>query len=241
MNYPNRIIKKGEADKKIVKAVQTQLNTLGFGPISVDGDFGNKTVDAVKQFQASQKDEQGNPLKKDGQIGAITWAALFKEVQTNSTSKITAVSDECLKLIQYYEGCKLTAYQDSVKIWTIGIGTTVYPNGRKVNQGDRITQTEAWDFLWHDLTNFMKGVESNTNDNINQGQFDALCSFAYNLGLGNLKSSTLLQKVNANPFDSNIQKEFEKWVNAGGQKLDGLVKRRKAEAYLYFNGKYKQF
>jgi lysozyme len=167
---------------------------------------------------------------------------LFKEIQiSNRPSKITAVSDECLKLIQYYEGCKLTAYPDSVNIWTIGIGTTVYPNGRKVTRGDRITQAEAWYFLWHDLTNFMKGVDSNATDIINQGQYDALCSFAYNVGLGNLKSSTLLNKVNTNPNDSSIQKEFEKWVNAGGQKLDGLVKRRKAEAYLYFNGKYKQF
>jgi lysozyme len=242
MQYPKRVISKNEKDRKIVKAIQTQLNDLGFGLLTVDGDFGNKTAEAVKRFQATQKDAQGNPLVKDGKVGAITWALLFDFVHsTNNTSKIAAVSDECLKLIQYYEGCKLIAYQDSVKIWTIGIGTTVYPNGRKVNQGDRITQAEAWDFLWHDLSNFMKGVDSNTTDNINQGQYDALCSFAYNVGLGNLKSSTLLQKVNANPNDSSIQKEFEKWVNAGGQKLDGLVKRRKAEAYLYFNGKYKKF
>jgi lysozyme len=157
------------------------------------------------------------------------------------TTKITAVSDECLKLIQYYEGCKLTAYKDPVGIWTIGIGTTRYPNGAKVKSGDKITQAQAWDFLWHDLLNFMQGVDSNTTDKINQGQYDALVSFSYNLGIGNLKASTLLKKVNKNTADKTIQTEFEKWVNAGGVQLPGLVKRRKAEAYLYFNGKYKQF
>lgn len=77
MNYPKRIIQKGETDKKIVKAIQTQLNACGCGPITVDGDFGNKTVSAVKLFQSTRRDKNGNPLIADGKIGAITWEALF--------------------------------------------------------------------------------------------------------------------------------------------------------------------
>lgn len=156
-------------------------------------------------------------------------------------SKITAISDECLKLIQNYEGLKLEAYQDSVKVWTIGIGTTIYPNGAKVKKGDKITKLQAWDFLWYDLATFMKGVDTYTTDAITQGQYDALVSFSYNLGLNSLKTSTLLKKVNNNPQDPTIQDEFLKWKFAGGEALAGLLKRRKSEAYLYFNEVYKKF
>ncbi len=77
MNYPNRIIKKGDKDKKVVKAVQEKLNEAGCGPLDVDGDFGNKTLNAVKLFQARSVDENGNALIVDGKIGPITWAVLF--------------------------------------------------------------------------------------------------------------------------------------------------------------------
>lgn len=89
MQYPNRVIKKGEADRVIVKAIQNKLNDMGCGPVEVDGVFGNKSVSAVKQFQATRKDSQGNPLLADGQIGAITWEALFG---TPEVTKTTATS-----------------------------------------------------------------------------------------------------------------------------------------------------
>ena len=72
-------------------------------------------------------------------------------------------------------------------------------------------------------------------DDISQSQFDALVSFAYNLGPNSLKSSTLLKKVNANPSDPTIKDEFLKWTKAGGKVLKGLVLRREAEAALYFS------
>ncbi|MBL8008135.1 MAG: CHAP domain-containing protein [Ignavibacteria bacterium] len=80
MDYPGRVIKKGEKDKKIVRAVQEKLNDSGCGPIDVDGDFGNKTFNAVKLFQARSTDENGNPLIVDGKIGPISWSTLFGEV-----------------------------------------------------------------------------------------------------------------------------------------------------------------
>ncbi|MBK7253270.1 MAG: peptidoglycan-binding protein [Ignavibacteria bacterium] len=79
MNYPNRVIKKGDKDKKVVKAVQEKLNEAGCGPLDVDGDFGNKTFNAVKLFQARSVDENGNALIVDGKIGPITWSVLFGE------------------------------------------------------------------------------------------------------------------------------------------------------------------
>ena len=84
------------------------------------------------------------------------------------------------------------------------------------------------------LVSFENYVDSYCRDDINQNQFDALVSFAYNLGPANLKVSTLLKKINANPEDESIKLEFMKWVKAGGKTLKGLVRRREAEAQLYF-------
>ena len=84
--------------------------------------------------------------------------------------------------------------------------------------------------MWYDLATFMKGVDTYTTDAITQGQYDALVSFSYNLGLNSLKTSTLLKKVNNNPQDPTIQDEFLKWKFAGGEALAGLLKRRKSEA-----------
>jgi lysozyme len=159
---------------------------------------------------------------------------------------ITSVSNNCLQLIKYYEAGTnlqkfLKAYKCPAGIWTIGIGTTIYPNGKRVAPNDQITEQDAHDFLWHDLRNFQQLVDAYTTDAITQSQFDALVCFAYNLGTNALKNSTLLKKVNANVNDETIQTEFLKWVNAGGKPLPGLVKRRNAEAYLYFNNEVKFF
>jgi lysozyme len=94
---------------------------------------------------------------------------------------------------------------------------------------------QAFEFLRFDLRSIQQTVDSYTTDAIDQSQFDSLVSFAYNLGTNALKGSTLLKKVNRNVNDPSIQAEFEKWVNAAGKKLPGLVRRRKAEAWLYFN------
>jgi hypothetical protein len=77
MDYPKRVIQQGEKNAKIVKAVQARLNEVGCGPLEVVGNYGPKTVTAVKLFQSTHRDQLGNPLEIDGKIGAITWAALF--------------------------------------------------------------------------------------------------------------------------------------------------------------------
>lgn len=77
MNYPNKIVKSGETNKTIVKAVQQRLNEVGVGPVEVIGIYGPKTTNAVKLFQATHRDQEGNPLEIDGKIGSVTWAILF--------------------------------------------------------------------------------------------------------------------------------------------------------------------
>ena len=149
--------------------------------------------------------------------------------------RITKSSPELRALIKKFEGCKLSAYLCPAKIPTIGFGSTYYADGKRVKMGDTLTQEQADKLLTDTLITYELFVDVNTRDDITQGMFDALVDFAYNCGNANLKSSTLLKKVNVNPKDSAIQDEFLKWTRANGKILQGLINRRKAEVELYFN------
>jgi lysozyme len=149
--------------------------------------------------------------------------------------KITQTAKAGIDLIKSFEGFRAAPYKCSAGVPTIGYGATFYPGGKKVTMSDAsITEEQAIELLANMLISFEKYVDSYCVDTITQNQFDALVSFAYNLGPANLKSSTLLKKVNANPNDESIRLEFMKWVKAGGKTLTGLVRRREAEANLYF-------
>jgi lysozyme len=145
------------------------------------------------------------------------------------------VSPNGQKLIKSHESCRLTAYKPHSKDrWTVGFGNTFYEDGSAVRQGDKITQDRA-DYLFRIiLGDFEMGVMKLLKVEVTQNQFDALVSFAYNVGLEDMKTSTLLRKVNLNPKDPSIKKEFMRWVNSGGKKLTGLVNRRQSESDLFF-------
>jgi lysozyme len=152
-------------------------------------------------------------------------------------AKITDVSPGCLDLIKHFEGLFLNAYLCPAKVWTIGYGTTIYPNGAKVKSGETCSKQQALDFLKNDLNHFEKAVDAYTRDDVSQQQFDALVSFAYNLGAKNLKDSTLLKVINANPGDLDaIQAQWLRWNKANGAALKGLTRRRYAEFYYYKTG-----
>ena len=138
------------------------------------------------------------------------------------------ISEEGLSLIKQFEGCKLTAYKCPAGVWTIGYGST----GVHVHEGLNITQEYAEQLLRDDLERFEVGVERVVKIEPTQSQFDALCSFAFNLGTGRLEASTLLKRVNARAF-ADAAAEFMKWDKAGGKALTGLTKRRAAEAALF--------
>ena len=149
--------------------------------------------------------------------------------------KITKTGNEGIELIKTFEGFRSAPYKCPAGIPTIGYGATFYPNGKKVTMADKsITEAEATELLKSMLKSFEQYVDSYCIDTITQNQFDALVSFCYNLGPANLKSSTLLKKVNVNPNDPTINAEFMKWTKAGGKTLAGLVRRREAESKLYF-------
>lgn len=150
--------------------------------------------------------------------------------------KVTKISEAGLNLIKSFEGLRLKPYKCSAGVPTIGYGNTFYENKKKVSLTDAaITESRAVELLSWSLTKFEQYVDSYCRDDISQNQFDALVSFCYNVGPANLKASTLLKKVNANPNDPTIRTEFLKWNKAGGRALAGLTRRRTAEADLYFS------
>ncbi|CAI2002408.1 Phage-related lysozyme (muraminidase) [Serratia ficaria] len=144
------------------------------------------------------------------------------------------ISNKGISLIKEFEGCRLKAYQDSVGVWTIGYGWTQPVDGRKIGQGMVIDQATAERLLKCGLVQYEQGVNQLVKVIITQGQFDALVSFAYNLGLRSLSTSTLLRKLNSGDKQGAAD-EFGKWVNAGGVRLNGLVKRREAERELFLS------
>lgn len=139
-------------------------------------------------------------------------------------------------MIRRHEHCVLTAYRNHpTEPWTIGWGNTYYENGEKVKPGDRITRHRA-DQLFGAILfrDFVPVVAKLLARPVNQNQFDALCSLAYNIGTEALKKSTLLKRVNAFPNDEDIRRQFLRWVMPGSKFEKGLTVRRKAEADLYF-------
>lgn len=144
------------------------------------------------------------------------------------------LNDKGKDLIKFYEGCKLVAYKCSAAKDTIGYGNTFYENGTSVKPGDKISQERANELFEIIAKEFADKVTPLIKSAVTPNQFAAITSFAYNAGIGNLKTSTLLKKVNANPNDPTIDLEFKKWDKAGGKVLAGLTKRRASESKLYF-------
>lgn len=135
-----------------------------------------------------------------------------------------------INLIKSFEACKLTAYQDSAGVWTIGYGHT-----SGVESGMKITQAQADAYLKADLKTSENAVNNKVTYSIKQNQFDALVSFTFNVGSGNFGSSTLLKKLNQGDI-TGAANQFDVWIYAGGEVLDGLVRRRAAEKELFLNG-----
>lgn len=136
--------------------------------------------------------------------------------------------------VKTWEGLKLKAYKDIAGIWTIGYGMTFYPNGTSVKAGDTITAKQADEMFAQTLQKFAQGVEDSIKTKVTNNQFAALVSFAYNVGLGAFRKSTLLKLVNENPNNPEIRQQFMRWVYSGGNRVQGLVNRREKEANLYF-------
>lgn len=133
-------------------------------------------------------------------------------------------SSTLIAAIKKFEACALTAYQDSVGVWTIGYGHTA-----DVKRGDKITQYQAEQFLKEDLAKF-EAVADKCKRLSTQGKYDAVLDFIYNCGPANFNASTLKKYIESGRKTWEIQEEFLKWVYAKKVKLGGLVTRRIWEA-----------
>jgi lysozyme len=137
-------------------------------------------------------------------------------------------SEAGLALTRSFEGLRLEAYQDAAGIWTIGYGHT----GADVHAGQKISEFEAEALLRADLAASVACVNRVVEVALSQGQFDALVDFCFNAGRGNFMRSSLLRYVNAREFAAVVV-QFGLWVNAGGVPVEGLVRRRAAEATMF--------
>ena len=156
------------------------------------------------------------------------------------------VSDKTIHMIKHHEGVKTRPYQCPALLWTVGVGHVIDPTHARVPIAERkalpipagwdrtLSMEEVDDILKKDLNRFESGVHRLCPGEITQGQFDALVSFAFNVGLGNLQNSTLRMKHNRKDFDGAAD-EFLKWNKAGGKVLRGLDNRRKDERALYLS------
>lgn len=133
-------------------------------------------------------------------------------------------SDLVIAKIKEFEGFSSTAYRCPAGVWTCGFGTT-----KGITPTTRCTRSEAEQWLKRDLAP-IEAYLNTVAEVDTQGKYDALCSFIFNLGMGNFKNSTLLKKIKAGAATEDIQAQFKRWVYAGGKKLKGLVRRREWEA-----------
>lgn len=132
-------------------------------------------------------------------------------------------SQEGIRLIEEFEGCRLTAYQDSVGVWTIGYGHT-----KNVKRGQAITKQQAEHYLIQDVAKAEKNVSSfDSKYHWNQNQFDALVSFAFNIGSINQLTANGTRTI------AQISDKILQYNKAGGKELPGLTRRRKAERLLF--------
>ena len=158
------------------------------------------------------------------------------------------VSPAAIQMIKHHEGVKTRPYRCPALLWTVGVGHVIDPSHATVKYEERrnLPIPEGWDrvlsmgevdaILAQDLGRFERGVARLCPAALgHQGRFDALVSFAFNVGLGNLQRSGLRMKTNRGEFEDAAD-EFLKWTKAGGRVLPGLVKRRNDERAMYLNG-----
>jgi lysozyme len=140
------------------------------------------------------------------------------------------ISQEGLALIKKFEGCELEAYKCPAGVWTIGYGHT-----KDVKEGDKINKDEADYLLQEEMIEYESYINDMVDVDLNQSQYDSMCAWVYNLGPSNLGSSTMLRVLNEGKYDE-VPQQMKRWNKANGEVLDGLIRRREAEALL-FQGK----
>ena len=160
-----------------------------------------------------------SPTKKRADVADVAKASIYRNNMKIGT--------QGLELLKHFEGLELNAYQCAAGVWTIGYGHT-----KGVQKGMSISEEAANEMLAEEMTEYENYVNTYVTVELNQCQFDAMVSWVYNLGGGNLKASTLLKVLNAGDYDG-VPAQMMRWNKAGGKVLEGLTRRRQAEADLF--------
>ena len=228
---------RGEA----VARLQAALTAAGFDTGGADGVFGAGSEAAVRAFQTARG------LTSDGIAGAATWQALGSGGTTGGTMGGTTAANSLqlsaagAAFIGRFEGFRAQLYDDAAGHCTIGYGHLVHHgpcNGSEPAEFVAgITEPRAAQLLQQDASAAAAAINRSVTVPLSQHQFDALVSFVFNVGTGAFGGSTLLRRLNAGEHAA-VPTELNKWVNAGGQRLQGLVNRRAAEGALFSNGTY---
>ncbi len=233
------ILKKG-AKGKPVERLQRRLAAAGHA-VGVDGDFGPGTDAAVRAFQAA------HGLQADGVVGPATWAALGGGARAaekgGGEAGAHSLSQQGAAFIAHFEGLKLNLYNDPAPghHCTIGVGHLVHHgpiNGSEPAEFKAgISRERAFELLQQDARTAANEISASVKVKLNQAQADALISFAFNVGTGAFRDSTLLKLLNGGDYAS-VPAQLNRWTKAGSQTLPGLVTRRQAEGALFKNGTY---
>jgi len=144
------------------------------------------------------------------------------------------ISEDGLELIKKFEGCETSAYQDSVGVWTIGFGHT-----KGVEEGQTCSIEDAESMLADEMDEYEGYINNMVKVDLQQHEFDSLVAWVYNLGPTNLSESTMLKVLNGGQFD-RVPDEMNRWTRAGGEILEGLVRRRQAESLMFQNLDWRQ-
>jgi len=144
------------------------------------------------------------------------------------------ISEDGLELIKKFEGCETSAYQDSVGVWTIGFGHT-----KGVEEGQTCSIEDAELMLTDEMEEYEGYINNMVKVDLQQHEFDSLVAWVYNLGPTNLGESTMLKVLNGGQFD-RVPDEMNRWTRAGGEILEGLVRRRQAESLMFQNLDWRQ-
>ena len=139
------------------------------------------------------------------------------------------IGNKGLEMIKHFEGLELNAYKCAAGVWTIGYGHT-----KGVQEGMVISEETANEMLVEELNEYENYINTLVTVELNQNQFDAMVSWVYNLGSSNLQASTLLKVLNAGNYEG-VPEQIMRWNKAGGRVLEGLTRRRQAEADLFAN------
>ena len=171
-----------------------------------------------------------NSYKKDTQLNTGVELKKQKSVRTEHGENKMQISEEGLSIIKKFEGCELESYLCPAGVWTIGYGHT-----KGVKEGDKINKEEAEYLLQEEMIEYESYINDLVEVPLQQHMFDALVSWVYNLGSGNLQSSTLLRVLNEGKYDE-VPAQIRRWNKSNGQVLEGLVRRREAEAVMFMGG-----